>query len=185
MDKRSVVIVGDGPTGLSAALLLAKTDFDVTVLGSDQTPMHRAVLYNYLGFDGKPGPEFMSDARRHAELYGAKLIKTHVDRVELGETPRAHTAHGVHDAHYLILTTGWSPAMADLALERRPDGTIKVDTDGRTSVDRVYSGGSATRGKKSHVATSVGDGAAIATDIMSREAGKPTHDYDVLRSKPT
>ena len=45
----SVVIVGDGPGGLSAALFLAKNGQDVTVFGTDDTAMHYAYLYNYLG----------------------------------------------------------------------------------------------------------------------------------------
>jgi thioredoxin reductase (NADPH) len=37
-----VLIVGDGPAGLSAALFLAKRGMQVTVLGKDRTDMHRA-----------------------------------------------------------------------------------------------------------------------------------------------
>jgi thioredoxin reductase len=45
----SVIVVGDGPGGLSAALFLAKGGISVTVYGEDKTAMHWALLKNYLG----------------------------------------------------------------------------------------------------------------------------------------
>lgn len=53
-----VIVVGDGPGGLSAALYLAKLKMDVTVFGIDKTSMHSAMLYNYLGIPGMTGGEF-------------------------------------------------------------------------------------------------------------------------------
>jgi len=53
-----VLIVGDGPAGLSAALFLAKNDMSVTVFGQDTTPMHKAMLYNYLGIPEMTGSDF-------------------------------------------------------------------------------------------------------------------------------
>jgi thioredoxin reductase len=86
----------------------------------------------------------------------------------------------MQEGNFLVLATGYAATLAGpLGLDMSPDG-VKIDLNGRTSKDRIYAGGAAARGKKSQVATSVGDGAAIAVDIMSRLAGKPTHDYDVL-----
>ena len=59
----SVVIVGDGPGGLSAALFLAKNKLQVTVFGQDQTAMHYAYLYNYLGLPEIDGSDFQEIAR--------------------------------------------------------------------------------------------------------------------------
>ena len=44
-----IIVVGDGPGGLSCALFLAKNEMDVTVFGKDDTAMHYAELHNYLG----------------------------------------------------------------------------------------------------------------------------------------
>lgn len=179
-----VVVIGDGPTGLSAALLLAKSQFHVDVLGSNQTPVHKAMLNNYLADDSVPGPDFIVDARKHATHYGATLHDAKVERVELGDTFRVHTSAGSFEGHYLILATGFdNTTTKDLGLKTDPEG-IQVDRNGRTSRDRIYAGGALTRGTKTQVATSVGDGAAIALDIISRFKGQPAHDWDVLKAKP-
>lgn len=182
-DENTVVIVGDGPTGLSAALLLAKNGFQVDVVGADTTPVHKALLHNVLADDGLPGPEWLERARGHAERFGARLHKARAQRIELGESLRVLTDEGAFEGRYLVLATGFDkgPAHA-LGLEAGPDG-IRVDRNGRTSRDRVYAGGTLTRGAKTQVATGMGDGAAIALDIMSRAAGKPVHDFDVLKPK--
>lgn len=185
MDERRVIILGDGPTGLSAALLLAKTGFDVQVVGMDATPVRKAMLHNLLGDDGLPGPDYVDKARQHAERYGARLVKARVERVEPGTPLRVVTDRGTLEGDWLVLATGFErgPAQA-LGLQTGPEGGVLVDVNGRTSRERVYAGGSVVRGAKSQVATSVGDGAAIAVDLLSLLRGKPRHDYDVLKPKP-
>lgn len=179
-----VLIVGDGPTGLGAALILAKTGFDVHVFGTNSTPVHKAHLFNYLGDDDTSGPHFVEKSRKHALRFGAKLHEARVERVEAGESFRLHAADGVHEGKFLVLATGFAASLAGgLGLEVGEDG-VRVDHNGRTSHSRVYAGGAATRGAKSQVATSVGDGAAIAVDILSLARGKPSHDYDVVRAIP-
>src|SRR5574341_1833404 len=53
-----VIIIGDGPAGLSAALFLAKNGQEVTVFGVDKTAMHSARLFNYLGIPEIIGSDF-------------------------------------------------------------------------------------------------------------------------------
>ncbi len=51
MEKQNldVIVVGDGPGGLSAALFLTKSGLKVVVYGQDKTAMHGALLKNYIG----------------------------------------------------------------------------------------------------------------------------------------
>ena len=65
----SVIIVGDGPAGLSAALFLSKKGMDVTVIGKNETAMHYAMLYNYLGIEAITGTDFQNIARKTGKRF--------------------------------------------------------------------------------------------------------------------
>lgn len=95
-----VVIVGDGPGGLSAALFLAKNGQQVTVYGQDKTAMHWALLRNYLGVEEERGGDFQARARKQVTALGASIDGRRVEKVaqvdggfettlEDGETVRA------------------------------------------------------------------------------------------------
>lgn len=177
-----VVVVGDGPTGLTAALFLAKNGQAVHVLGVDGTAMHKALLRNYPGRPETPGPELMAELRRQCEAAGAHLHDARVQAVARDGDGFVATAEEgrTFAGRHLVLATGKDRTLADaLGLAAGPDG-VQVDHGGRTSLDRVYAGGWLTRGAKIQAAISVGDGAAIALEILSREKGKPFHDFDVL-----
>ena len=77
-----VIVVGDGPGGLSAALFLAKNEMSVTVFGKDETLMHKALLYNYLGIPKMPGPEFPQVAREQVTRVGGVIADVEVRSVE-------------------------------------------------------------------------------------------------------
>lgn len=61
-----VIVIGDGPGGLSAALFLAKNGSDVVVFGQNNTAMNWALLRNYLGIPEIAGTEFQKVARAQA-----------------------------------------------------------------------------------------------------------------------
>src|SRR5689334_2343301 len=107
-----VIVIGDGPGGLSAALFLAKNKMDVVVYGEDKTAMNWAFVKNYLGIPEILGTEFQKTARAQVTKYGARLVSEHVDEV-------AKSAHGrwvvrlasgdEMTCRYLILSEGKSP----------------------------------------------------------------------------
>jgi len=177
-----VIIVGDGPGGLSAALFLAKNGKSVTVIGGDKTPMHEAMLYNYLGIDEMTGSDFQAKGREQARRLGADLIDGEATEVSRGEGGFTVVAGGqTHTAKYLVLACGPNPAIAEgvgLALDDRK--MLDTDRDGRTEVDGCYAIGWSTRPDKIQAIISAGDGAAAALDILSLEAGKAFHDFDVV-----
>jgi thioredoxin reductase len=182
MTGTDVVIVGDGPTGLSAALLLEKNDLDTVVLGENETPIHKALLLNYLGLEEEEGTPFIERARKQAAGFGADLREAHVTSVSTnGDGFEAETEDGqAVTGRYLVLATGTDRSLAEeLGLSLDGD-VIEADKEGRTSEEGVFAGGWATRPHKIQAATSVGDGAAIALTILSEEAGEPMHDFDVV-----
>ena len=180
-----VIIVGDGPGGLSAALFLAKNDMDVAVFGKNETLIHKAMLYNYLGIPKMTGTEFQKEVREQVFDMGAEIENAEITGVEKTEDGfAATTAAGQRcEARYLILATGPNTDLAEgLGLSKGKDG-IEVDRNCRSSIKGVYVVGWSTRAKKIEAIISAGDGAAAALDILSAEAGEDIHDFDVIEDK--
>mgnify|MGYP006279704887 CR=1 FL=1 len=176
-----VIIVGDGPGGLSAALLLAKNGADVDVFGKDDTPMHKALLRNYLGISEMAGSEFQDIARDQVLSFGAELHDTKVEELEkTGDGFAVETTEGDrHEADYIVLATTNKSHATALGLDTE-DGRASVDRNGRTSVEDCYAVGWASRKDKIQAIISAGDGAAAAVDILSKEKGEAFHDFDVV-----
>jgi thioredoxin reductase len=178
----TVIVVGDGPAGLSAALFLAKNGMEVTVFGQDGTDMHRALLRNYLGFPEIKGSDFQQIARQQVAEFGARLVDQVVTNVakqgdefvvivESGEPFRSK---------YVVLAEGKLAKLAEkMDLPRTSDG-VEVDRDGRTPIEGLYAVGRGTRRSRSAAIISAGAGATTALDILSKEAGKMINDFDVL-----
>jgi thioredoxin reductase len=180
-----VIVIGDGPAGLSAALFLAKNNVSVTVFGQDKTLLHKAMLYNYLGIPEMTGSEFVRRARKQVEGFGAQLRQAEVTAAE--KTPSGFavtTADGQrHQSQYLILATGPRPPLAQsLGLTKGKDEVV-AERNGRTSVERLYAVGWSARTRKIQAIISAGDGAAAALDILSAEAGEEVHDFDVVEEE--
>ena len=176
----NVLIVGDGPAGLSAALFLAKKGMEVTVFGVDKSDMHRAMLYNYLGIPEIKGGEFQKIARTQVQKFGAGIQDQKVTAIEkTAEGFRITTENGgQHQAKYLILAEGKKLELAkSLDLPRTPEG-VETDRVGRTSVEGLYVIGRAAGIPRSQAIISAGQGATAALDILSTEAGKHVNDYD-------
>ena len=176
-----VIIIGDGPGGLSAALFLAKQQQRVVVFGDDKSAMHYAYLRNYLGIPEIHGAEFQRIAREQVAAMGAELRADRVASIAVaGEQLTATLESGEQvSAKYLILSEGKGPKLAkQLGLAFDEGKGIAADRNARTSVDRVYVVGRSARPGRSQAIISAGDGAAAAIDILSREQGKDVLDWD-------
>lgn len=177
-----VIIIGDGPGGLSAALFLAKNQRRVVVFGEDKTAMHYALLRNYLGIPEIHGSDFQRIARAQVTGFGAELRAERVVEVAAaaggGFTVTLDGGAQV-TAKYLILSEGKGPRLAKQLGLAFDEGTgIAADRNARTSVDGVYVVGRSARPGRSQAIISAGDGAAAAIDILSREGGKDVLDWD-------
>jgi thioredoxin reductase (NADPH) len=176
-----VVVVGDGPGGLSAALFLAKAGKQVVVYGQDKTAMHAALLKNYLGIEEMTGTDFQKVARAQVEKLGASIVDDQVTAVEQqGDAfSVSREAGGSTQCRYLILSEGKSPKLAQsLGIAWDESAGVQTDVHGKTSVDRVYAVGRQVRPGRSQAIISAGDGAAAAIDILSIEQGEPFTDWD-------
>jgi thioredoxin reductase len=176
-----VLVIGDGPGGLSAALFLAKNKLEVLVLGEDKTAMHWALLKNYLGIPEIPGSDFQKIARDQVAAMGGSIRDAHVEKIARDGDRYSATLVGgdAITAKYLVLSEGKGPRLArQLGLEFDEKTGIATDRNARTVVDNVYVVGRSARPGRSQAIISAGDGAAAAIDILSRERGEDVVDWD-------
>jgi len=176
-----VIVIGDGPGGLSAALFLAKNGLKVVLFGQDKTAMHFALLKNYLGIPEILGSEFQAIARKQVIDLGGDLREARVENVaRAGAAYRVTTDAGEElSAKYLILSEGKGPRLAgQLGLEFDAERGIAADRNGKTQLEGVYVVGRSARPGRSQAIISAGDGAAAAIDILSRERGEDVVDWD-------
>ncbi len=176
-----VVVVGDGPGGLSAALFLAKNGLQVVVFGQDKTAMHWALLKNYLGFAEIHGSEFQKRAREQVSALGARIEDRRVESVEAVSDGFETTLDDGETiaSRFLILSEGKSPRLAkQLGLEFNEQKGLETDRNGKTSMPGVYAVGRLARPGRSQAIISAGDGAAAAIDILSTIKGEDFADWD-------
>jgi len=175
-----VIIIGDGPGGLSAALFLAKNKLDVVVFGEDKTAMHWALVRNYLGIPEILGSDFQVLARKQVTEFGARLRDEHVEEVAKTPTGWSVTLASGEQliANHVILSEGKNPVLArKLGLEFDEANGITTDRNARTPLG-IYVVGRLARPGRSQAIISAGDGAAAAIDILSRTKGENFVDWD-------
>ena len=80
----TLVIIGGGPAGLSAAIYAVRAGLDVHVLYKDDGALGKADrIENYFGFpDVIPGAELLARGQAQADRLGARLHRTEVTGIE-------------------------------------------------------------------------------------------------------
>ena len=123
-EPRDVIIIGAGPSGLTAAVYAGRADLRPLVIegiAAGGQLMLTTDVENYPGFpDGILGPELMMKFREQAERFGAEFLTADVDRVDFSSSPfGVWVGDDEHRARAVIVSTGASARMLGLPSEGR------------------------------------------------------------------
>lgn len=136
-----VIIIGGGPAGYTAAIYTARAHLNPLVFEGTQYGgqlMFTTEVENFPGFPkGIMGPELMSNMRKQAERFGAKLISEDVTKVDIkvntkvdkqGHTEKitekiiVFAGKKKYEAKTLIIATGANHRKLGLENEKRLSG---------------------------------------------------------------
>ena len=123
-ETREVIIVGSGPSGLTAAVYAGRAQLAPLVIegvGAGGQLMLTTDVENFPGFpEGIMGPDLMVRMREQAVRFGAEFITQDVDRVDLTTTPFT-VAVGTteYKSESIIISTGATARLLGLESEAR------------------------------------------------------------------
>ena len=119
-----VIIIGSGPSGLTAAVYAARANLAPIVIegvGAGGQLMLTTDVENFPGFpDGIMGPELMMKFREQAARFGTEFLTADVDRVDFSSRPfGVWVGDTEYRARSVIISTGASARMLGLESEQR------------------------------------------------------------------
>jgi thioredoxin-disulfide reductase/thioredoxin len=128
-DPRSIVIVGSGPAGYTAAIYAARAGFNPLVIAGSVSAggalMNTTEVENFPGFiDGIQGPALMETLQAQAERFGAQVVLDDATSLSLEGSVKTITTGGgsTYEAKAVILAMGSAYRELGLDDEKRLSG---------------------------------------------------------------
>jgi len=110
------VVIGAGPAGLNAALVLGRARRRILVLDSAQ-PRNYATheMHGVLGHDGLDPADLRARGREELARYGVEIATATVESAEhFGDRVVLHSSRGIDDTRTVLLATGMLDEVPDI-----------------------------------------------------------------------
>jgi thioredoxin reductase (NADPH) len=106
----NVIIIGNGPAGISTALYTARAGIDTTIIGKDYGALGKAsAIENYYGFSQPiSGKDLIKDGIEGARRLGAGIISDEVLGISFTDKLVVTTKGGEYSADSVVIATGTS-----------------------------------------------------------------------------
>ena len=123
-DIRSVIIIGTGPSGYTAAIYTARANLKPLVFAGSQPGGQLTLTTHVENFPGFPegvlGPELMENMRRQSERFGTEFVYDAVTRVDFSKRPfEVFVGEQKYLAKTVIISSGASAKLLGLESERK------------------------------------------------------------------
>lgn len=127
-DVESIIIIGSGPAGHTAAIYTARANLKPLMFEGFSTGgvpggqlMITTEVENFPGFpEGVSGPDLMTEVRKQSERFGARIVTQDVEAVDFAKRPFEVTSEGkTYHANAVIIATGASARYLGLESEQR------------------------------------------------------------------
>ena len=122
-DTRNLIIIGSGPSGLTAAVYAARANLAPLVIEGFEAGgqlMLTTEVENYPGFvDGIMGPELMEQMRKQAARFGAEYLSENVTSVDFSSKPfEVRVGDSSYQSPAVIIATGAQAKMLGIPGEK-------------------------------------------------------------------
>ena len=106
----NVIIIGNGPAGVSASLYTARAGVETTIIGSGLGALGQAEkIENYYGFaEPVDAKELVAAGIAQAKRAGVNYIEDEVVGIGFGQKLMVSTKTNSYEADYVVLSTGAS-----------------------------------------------------------------------------
>ncbi len=119
----SVIIIGSGPAGLTAAIYAARANLNPIMFEGEEAGGQLMITTDVENFPGFPkgvtGPELIDVIRQQAERFGTRFVTKNVTKVDFSQHPlKVWVGDKLYEGKTVIVSTGASAKFLELDSEK-------------------------------------------------------------------